>query len=284
MPEGPTIRVTADKLRDALLGRRIAHFFCRYKKALAEAWAAKIDGCCVVAVRSRGKNLFVEFDSGWVLYTHMLMWGSWHVYEVGEPWTKEERKARVVLGTDATVAVLFSAPVCELLHRDDLAAHKTAELGPDLLDDAFDLAEAARRFFGPLHAERQVGDLIMDQTVLAGIGNILKSEILFQAAISPERPAASLTRDEFDRMITTSRALMQRAYDTRGFKEAFMPPELREESGRWGYVYRRGKKPCLRCGTPIQMVRQGLRNRMTFFCPRCQPSDPVEASALSSDL
>lgn len=274
MPEGPTIRVTADKLRAALLDRRIEHFFSSYKKSVAEAWAEKIAGHRVVDVRSRGKNLFVEFDTGWVLYTHMLMWGSWHVYDVGEPWTKEDRKARVVLGTDGAVAVLFSAPVCELVHRDELPTHKTAELGPDLLDESFDPDEAARRFFDPIHADRQVGDLIMDQTVLAGIGNILKSEILFQAGINPERPAADLTRAELDHMIATSRHLMQRAYDTRGFTEAFMPPELREVSGRWGYVYRRGKKPCLRCGTPIQMVRQGLRSRMTFFCPLCQPIDP----------
>ncbi len=106
MPEGPTIKVTADKLRAALLHRRITHFYGRYKKAIVEGWAEKIEGRLVVDVRSHGKNLFIEFDSGSVLYTHMLMWGSWHVYEPGEPWTKEERKARVVLGTDVAVAVL----------------------------------------------------------------------------------------------------------------------------------------------------------------------------------
>src|SRR3712207_6771117 len=120
MPEGPTIKVTADRLRSVLLGHRILRFFCRYKKAVVEGWTEKIDGHLVVDVRSHGKNLFVEFDSGWVLYTHMLMWGSWHIYQPGEAWTKEERKARVLLGTEAGDAVLFSAPVCELVHRDEL--------------------------------------------------------------------------------------------------------------------------------------------------------------------
>ena len=271
MPEGPTIRVTADKLRAALLGRRIEHFSCSYKKATVEAWAPKIVDRTVLRVRSHGKNLFVEFDSGWVLYTHMLMWGSWHVYAPGETWAKEERKARVVLQTAEAVAVLFSAPVCELVLREQLAAHRTSELGPDLLEEDFDMDEAARRFFDPLQSDRQIGDLVMDQTVLAGIGNILKSEILFQAGINPLRPAKSLTQEEWTRLIATSQELMQRAYSTQSFVRAFMPAELREETGRWAYVYRRGKKPCLRCGTPIQMVRQGLRERMTFFCPACQP-------------
>ena len=274
MPEGPTIRNAADRLRRALLDRRVEQFFCRFKKAAREDWAGKIAGQRVVDVRSHGKNLFVEFESGWILYTHMLMWGSWHIYAPGEPWTKEERKARVVLETESSVAVLFSAPVCELVLREQLLEHRTSELGPDLLHDPFDMDEAARRFFDPAHAQRQVGDLLMDQTVMSGIGNILKSEILFQAGIDPTRPAATLSRDEFDHMVATSRELMQRAYTTGGFKQAFMPDELREATGRWGYVYRRSKKPCFNCGTPILMVRQGERERMTFFCPQCQPSVP----------
>ncbi len=121
------------------------------------------------------------------MYTHMLMWGSWHVYAPDEPWLKEERKARVVIHNSDAVAVLFSAPVCELVRREDLATHKTSELGPDLMVEQVDVVEAARRFFDPIHAERAVGDLIMDQTVLAGIGNILKSEVLFQVGINPLR-------------------------------------------------------------------------------------------------
>jgi len=271
MPEGPTIKVTADRLRAALLHCRIKRFSCRYKKAAVEEWAEKIVEQQVVDVRSHGKNLFIEFESGWVLYTHMLMWGSWHVYAPGEPWTKEERKARVVLETDHSVAVLFSAPICELVRVEELSAHKTSELGPDLLGDEFDLAEAARRFFEPIHRERQVGDLLMDQTVLAGIGNILKSEILFQAGVHPVRLAQQLSLHEFEHIVDLSRHYMRRAYETGGFEQAFMPDELRQATGRWSYVYRRSKKPCLRCGAPIKMVRQGSGKRMTFFCPQCQP-------------
>lgn len=275
MPEGPTIRVTADKLRHALIDRPIERFECRYKKCVSEGWSEKIVGQRVVDVRSHGKNLFIEFANGWVMYSHMLMWGSWHVYAPDEPWIKEERKARVVLQNHHAVAVLFSAPVCELIRREELVRHKTSELGPDLLAEDLDVEEVARRFFEPGHADRAVGDLIMDQTVLAGIGNILKSEVLFQAGINPLRSAGSLTADELRSLIETSRFYMQRAYETAGFTEAFMSPEEREAAGRWGYVYRRTNKPCLRCGTPIRMVRQGLGQRMTYFCPHCQPDRDI---------
>ena len=114
MPEGSTIRDTADLLCDALTGRQITHFHSLLKKA-AEGWAEKITGQDVRAVRAHGKNLFIDFANGWTLYTHMLMWGAWHVYAQGAPWRKEARKARVVLETATHCAVLFSAPVCQLI-------------------------------------------------------------------------------------------------------------------------------------------------------------------------
>jgi endonuclease VIII len=271
MPEGPTIKVTADKLRRALDDRIVEQFECRYKKAITEGWTEKILGQRVIEVRSHGKNLFITFENGWVMYTHMLMWGSWHVYAPDEPWSKEERKARVVLRNNDAVAVLFSAPMCELVRREDLATHKTSELGPDLMAEHVDVEEAARRFYDPIHADRAVGELIMDQTVLAGIGNILKSEVLFQVGINPLRLPDSVTPGEFRALVEANQRYMQRAYETDGFAEAFMPPEEREATGLWAYVYRRTKKPCLRCGTPIKMVRQGPRKRMTYFCPHCQP-------------
>src|SRR5690242_6955036 len=115
MPEGPTIRNTADRLRQALVGRRVEKFQSSLKKAAGEDWAGKITGRLIRAVRSHGKNLFIDFDTDWTLYSHMLMWGAWHVYEQDEPWRKEARKARVIIETTDHCVVLFSAPVCQLL-------------------------------------------------------------------------------------------------------------------------------------------------------------------------
>jgi endonuclease-8 len=271
VPEGHTIKVAADILREALAGQSIVAFRSSFKKAAAESWTPKILEQRVTAVRSHGKNLFIEFSSDYVLYTHMLMWGSWHVYHVGEPWRKEERKARVVMETATHVAVLFSAPVCELLHRLELSTHKTAETGPDLLADSFDAAEAERRFRLPEHAAREVGELIMDQTVLAGIGNVLKSEILFQAGIHPQRLPTTISAAEWNRFVAVACSLIQTSYELGTFDGAFLPPDVEAQGGKYGYVYRRRGYPCLRCGTPIKMVRQGVRQRMTWYCPQCQP-------------
>ena len=276
MPEGPTIRNTADMLRETLADQQITRFHSSLKKAATEGWAEKLAGQRVRAVRSHGKNLFIDFTNGWTLYTHMLMWGAWHVYGQGEPWRKEARKARVVLETATHCAVLFSAPVCQLLPAADLATHPTSELGPDLLATHFgpdERAEIRRRLH--IQGNTAIGEAIMNQTVMAGIGNILKSEILFAARIHPERPAASLGDDEFERLIAISQDMMRRAYDTQSFVQVFLPPTLRQATGSLGYVYGRSSQICLRCGGTIAMVRQGPMQRMTFFCPFCQPSNPA---------
>jgi endonuclease-8 len=276
MPEGPTIRNTADLLRKALVGQQIIRLRSPLKKAIIEGWTEKLISQQVCAVRSHGKNLFIDFGNNWTLYTHMLMWGAWHVYAQGEPWRKEARKARLVLETTTHCAVLFSAPVCQLLHASDLAIHPTSELGPDLLADNFGPVardEIRRRL--QAQSDASIGEAIMNQTILAGIGNILKSEILFTARIHPERAANSLNDAEFDRLIATSQDMMQRAYETHSFTQVFLPPALRQATGSLGYVYGRSRQICLRCGGMIAMVRQGSMQRMTFFCPFCQPPDPA---------
>jgi endonuclease-8 len=280
MPEGPTIRNTADLLRDTLVGQLITGFHSSLKKASAEGWEERISGQQVRAVRVHGKNLFIDFANGWTLYTHMLMWGAWHVYAQGEPWRKEARKARAVLETATHCAVLFSAPVCQLIQAADLASHPTSALGPDLLGDTFgptESTEIRRRL--QAQGDAAIGAAIMNQTVMAGIGNILKSEILFAARLHPERAADSLSDDEFARLIVTSQDMMRRAYETHSFTQVFLPPALRQATGSLGYVYGRSGQICLRCGGTIAMVRQGPMQRMTFFCPFCQPIDPAKPPA-----
>lgn len=282
MPEGPTIRNTGDMLREALASQQITALRSPLKKAAAEGWAEKLIGQHVQAVRVHGKNLFIDFENDWTLYTHMLMWGAWHVYAQGEPWRKEARKARLILETATHCAVLFSAPVCQLIHASELAAHPTSALGPDLLADTFgppERAEIRRRL--QAQGDTAIGEAIMNQTVMAGIGNILKSEILFAARIHPERAANSLSDDEFARLIATSQDMMSRAYDTHSFTQVFLSPALRQATGRLGYVYGRSGQVCLRCGGTLAMVRQGPMQRMTFFCPVCQPLDPANPPAPS---
>lgn len=283
VPEGPTIRNMADRLRTALEGATITSFSSRYKKAKLENWVEYVLGQRVVGVRSHGKNLFIDLANGYAIYSHMLMWGSWRLYQPGQEWEKDERLARLVLETPHTVAVLFNAPVCELLAPGQAAEHKTSRMGPDLLAENFDGAEVWRRLHLPENRPRELGDALMDQFIVAGIGNILKSEILFAAGLHPQRPAGSLTPAEFEDLIGYSRELLKRSYELGSFSRAFLPEALlpREIHGNnLGYVYRRRTKPCYVCGTPIAMLRQGLGRRLTWYCPQCQP---LEGNGLPLD-
>lgn len=273
MPEGPSIRITADQIRDVLEGKTITHFSSRFKKSIAEDWAGKFQDQTIKEVRAHGKNLFFDADSGWTMYSHMMMWGSWHVYEHGQEWRKEERKSRVVIHTDQHVIVLFSAPVCEVIRTDQLNEHTTAKLGPDLMRDDVDAEEVWRRMHDPRNADLPLGEAIMIQEIMAGIGNILKSEVLFLAGLHPLRTAGSLQRDEFDRFMALAKEAMRRSVIAGGFNGVFVPWEQMPAGWAFGYTYRRRTKPCLVCGTPIEMVRQGFLKRMTWYCPQCQPLD-----------
>ncbi len=274
MPEGPSVRNTADRLRVALEGQHILSFSSRFKKAAPERWADHLVGHTVIGVRVHGKNMFMDFEHGYTLYTHFLMWGAWHVYERDEPWQKDARKSRVVIETARNTVVLFSAPVCDLIVPGGHPQHPTSLLGPDLLADDFgpaDEAEIAARL--GRDPAQPLGAAIMDQTVMAGIGNILKSEILFDAHLNPLRPAGDLSADERHLLIERSRHYLRRAYETGGFIKVFLPPLL-QQLGKLGYVYQRSGQPCHKCGSIIQMVRQGFQERTTFYCPHCQPLDP----------
>ncbi len=274
MPEGPSIKNMGDRLRTALEGRTISGVRSRYKKAKLENWLPLIEGQTVQAVRTHGKNLFIDLSNGYSIYSHMLMWGSWHIFAPGQAWDKAEKLARLVLETPDTVAVLFNAPVCELIAPGQLVEHKTSRMGPDLLAPAFEAEPVWERLHLPENRERELGEAVMDQFIVAGIGNILKSEILFQAGLHPQRPAGTLTRTEFKTLIRYSLELIKRSYELGGFNQAFLPAELLPEvihGNNLGYVYRRRTKPCYVCQTPIEMVRQGLGRRMTWYCSHCQP-------------
>lgn len=260
----------ADRLRDALTGQVITGVRSRYKKAREEDWPSLLLGRSIDGVRSHGKNLFIELSGGYTIYSHMLMWGSWHLYEPGEEWRKAEKLSRLVLETPEKVAVLFNAPLCEVIPPGQLPDHKTAALGPDVLGPDFDKAEVWRRIQLPENREKTIGEVSLDQTILTGIGNILKSEILFRAGLHPLKTAASLAENEFEDFIRYSQLLLQSSYEV-GMRNTFIPGWMRPEITSFGFVYRRRKSPCLLCGAPIDMVRQGEMQRSTYFCPVCQP-------------
>jgi endonuclease-8 len=196
----------------------------------------------------------------------MRMTGSWHLYRPGERWRKPGAQARVVLETDAWVAVCFAAPVVELLRPGEAERHEAlSALGPDILGEEFDYDEAV----GRLHAlgETPLGEAIVAQRAVAGIGNIYKSETLFLTKENPFAPVVALDERRLARILQRARELMKAAL---GPAPRATWPALSREPAERTWVYRREGRPCRRCGTAIRMRRQGIDRRSTYFCSKCQ--------------
>ena len=259
MPEGDTLFRIARTLTQALVGRP----FTAVESTVPAIAPTELVGRTTVAVEAHGKNLMIRLDDGRTIYSHLRMTGSWHVYRPGERWQKPRSGARLVLETADIHAVCFYAPVIELLAPGGEQRHAVlTQLGPDVLAPDFNIEAAARRLDDP----RPIGEVVMDQRVIAGIGNVYKSELLFLERIDPWRPASTLSLAE-------RTALMQHTVK-------LMVPNLRPGAGmrttraslggprQW--VYGRAGEQCMICGTNIAMRRQGAAGRSTYYCPRCQ--------------
>jgi endonuclease VIII len=253
VPEGDTLHRTASTLQRWLAGREVTAASTRAR----DVPAPRLVGQRVEAVEARGKHLLVRFDSGDVLHTHMRMTGSWHVYSDGDRWRRPAAQARLVLTCGDRLAVCFNAPVVELLRPGGEVHHPALTgLGPDVLAAEFD-ADEARRRARARPGELALGELLLDQRVVAGIGNIWRCESLFVQRHHPWAPQASLTDDELDALLATARRLMQAS--TAAHRDQ-------------PWVYRRQGRPCRRCGTLVVARRQGEQARTAYWCPTCQPS------------
>jgi endonuclease VIII len=276
MPEGDTIYRAAMAMQRALAGRVVTRFESVYPSVMRIADDRPIVGRTIESVSARGKHLLIAFSGDLVLRTHMRMNGSWHLYRTGIRWQRPARDMRVLVGAGDIEAVGFNVPVAELLTARDLARHTLLNaLGPDLLDPAFDAAEAARRIRA--RGREVVGDALLNQRVVAGIGNVFKSEILFLAGIEPFTPVAALSDPDIERLVTISREQLAANVMTRS---QTLNPSIGRKTTRsldpntklW--VYGRGRKPCRRCGAPILARKSGLDARLTYWCPRCQAGGP----------
>ncbi|HEX5040843.1 MAG TPA: DNA-formamidopyrimidine glycosylase family protein [Candidatus Limnocylindria bacterium] len=270
MPEGDTIFRTAEVLRRALLGRHVTSARAQAGPAVRRVPdLSPLVGTTVVAVQARGKHLLIGFDDGHTLRTHLRMRGSWHRYRPGEPWRLPGRRATVVLETPEAVAVAFDTPVAQLLTEGELRRSKPLrQLGPDLLAPTFDADEALRRFRE--HDAEELGNALLDQRAVAGIGNVVKSEVAFMERMSPWAPVASFSDEQLLAALATARRVL-RANTGGGARVT----TGRRSPGEWLWVYRRTGRPCRRCGTLIRSARQGELARATYWCPRCQASPPA---------
>jgi endonuclease-8 len=260
MPEGDTIFRSATTLRPAMEGRviddaqiRDCQFECN-----------RIVGRTVTSVEARGKHLLMHLDDAAAIHSHMGMTGSWHIYRPGEPWRKPAHYAALQLAINSLEVVCFSPKQLELLTGDQLRRHPhLTRLGPDLLGAEFDMDAALARFRAKNHLP--LGEAVMNQTLVCGIGNIYKAETLFIMGFDPFAPVERYTDDELTRMLAKARYLLQR--NRHGSNRT---TRVGSDAGRM-WVYNRSGTPCPKCGATILLRRQGDQGRTTCWCPECQP-------------
>ena len=266
MPEGDTIYRSATSLRRWLAGRPLTEV----RTTVPGLDADHLVGRRVEAVESRGKHLFIRCSGGLAIHSHMRMTGSWHCYPAGEPWRRSPARARLVLVSDDRLAVCFDAPVIEVLDALHERLHPVLRrLGPDLLAPADpEPAVVLRRARVRAEDAPTIGELLLDQQVVAGIGNIYRCEALFACGIYPATPCAQVADDRLIEVIATAtRLLRANAVSGAPGARSFAP---RGAGPRDPWVYRRSGRPCRRCGTVIRRSVLGRQARSVYWCPRCQ--------------
>jgi len=283
MPEGDTIFRAARTLQRALAGRTVTRFESVFPALSRVDVDTPLRGRTIERIEARGKHLLIWFSGPLVLRTHMRMHGSWHIYRPNERWQRPRHSMRIVLEAQDIHAVAFDVPVAEFLTPATLERSRPIrDLGPDPLAEGFDAAEASARICA--RGDAEIGDALLDQTAIAGIGNVYKSEVLFAGRVNPFMKVRDLPPADVDRLVATAVKFM-RANVADGAPAAIETYRgLRRTTGRYDpgarlWVYGRAGKPCRRCGSPISRRRQGIHARSTYWCPRCQAAKGTGAAA-----
>jgi endonuclease-8 len=282
MPEGDTIFRTARALRRALLDKPVTVFRSTYPLLTRFNDDTPLAGQFVQTIESRGKWLLIHFSGGGTLATHMLMNGSWHIYRHGERWQQPHTNMRIVLENSDYIAVGFKVPVAKIMKSSDV--ERLLRIPPaaiDVLREEFDAAQVTQCI--QAHSREEIADVLLHQEVMAGVGNEFKSEICFIAGVSPFARVAELSLETVSGLVALSRRLvkaniLEDSTDTvvtyggihRRTTRSF-DPSLRV------WVYGRDGEECRKCGSIICRRLQGPDARITFWCPRCQPtSGPLD--------
>jgi len=253
--EGDSVLRLARRLDERLAGSEIAALTPGPRRPEGMP-VSSLDGRVLEEAESRGKHLLLHFDGGVALHAHMGMRGSWHLYEGGERWRRPARDAWIALTGNGAEAVNFGGSKLRIVRETQLGRDpRLARLGPDLLADDFDPAVAAARIRSA-GTDLRIGDALLGQRLVAGIGNIFRSEGSFEAGLDPRTPVGEVTDDQLVGVLQATRELMLEAVET----------------GRQpNRVYRRAGRPCERCGTRILSQAQGETARTIYWCPGCQP-------------
>lgn len=274
MPEGPEIRRAADALAAAVVGKPLTRAW--FWTPALQRHARGLVGRTIESIAPHGKALLTRFDHGWTLYSHNQLYGVWKVAESGER-PDTTRSLRVALETADRAILLYSASDVAMWRSDEVHAHPfLAKLGPDVLDPALDAATVAARLRDPRFRGRALSALLLDQGFLAGMGNYLRSEVLFVARLAPGLRPADLSAPQVRALAKALLDIPRRSYATRGIEPAagMRDDYLTDTPDAFRFrVFDREHQPCDRCGTTI--VRQEHGTRRLYLCPHCQPPTPA---------
>src|ERR671914_2473846 len=257
MPEGDTIHSAARRIGAALVGKPIVEIETPQPRHALDRWPERLGGRAVRAVDARGKHLFIRFEGNLTLHSHLRMTGQWGVYRRGERWRRSARRAWLVIRTAEHEVVEFDGPVLELMTDSRTRFdRRLAALGPDVLAEELDERAVLARLRQD-DQSRGVGDALLDQRNLAGVGNVWKSEGCFRVGLDPWRALGRVVDEEALAVVREIRRLMQASVEAGGHPREFQ-------------VYDRAGRPCPRCGGRIHARGQGDDNRTTYWCPACQ--------------
>lgn len=265
MPEGDTLYRAAAGIRPVLQGQRIIAATSSDRTTVDPIDADTLAGRTVTEVTARGKHLMISIDDGRVVHSHLGMTGSWHVYPLGEAWRKPASSAALALHTPRHSVICFSPKMLEMVTVTQIRRNRYLQrLGPDLMLADSDLQAGLARM--RVHDLAPIGEAVMNQTLVAGIGNVYKSETLFLSRINPWTRVGELSDEVLQNYLAEARRLMRLNRGPGRRVTRF------RDDGKRHWVYGRRGEPCYECGGTITLRRQGDAGRTTYWCASCQPA------------
>ncbi len=268
MPEGDTLHRMANAIAPRLVGEPIEHLRIRERGEVEGVRGYRIERVEVV-----GKNLLLIIDRRWTLHVHLGMHGRWRTYDARHPWSRAVAHCTAAVVVPRTVLAIYRSARHELYrYRDMRLEQHLRRLGPDVLGPGFDVSAVVARARAPGHRDTVVTDLLLDQKVASGIGNVYRSETLFVTGVHPWARVGTLSDDTIRTLFMEAQALMSSNLGPGGRATvgALRGARRRPEVARM-WVYRREGLPCLRCQTTVRRSIEGRRARSTYWCPGCQP-------------
>ena len=271
MPEGPEIHIAADKIANAIAGRVALDLFFAFDTL--KPYQDQLSGQTIERVQAQGKAMLVRFANGLTIYSHNQLYGKWLIKQAYS-YPKTNRQLRLAIHTHKKSALLYSASDIEVLRDFELDEHHyLSRLGPDVVNPEITLEQVKRQFYNKAFHRRRLTGLLLDQHFLAGLGNYLRSEILFVARVPPTLRPVDCSNDQILRLAEASLALARQSYQTKGITNSLALAKRLQQQGYTHneyrfWVFNRQNQPCRVCSTPI--VKDTLSGRRLYFCPACQ--------------